>query len=131
MRASYSRLWAATIRTTARTCPPLAERRRYSASCSFSSADSASSRAIASIDSIFSAKSSLMFSFARTQHLQHRPARLPSREHSRAEVVDQRTPASHVGDQVLHALVHGFERVLAQDRPLGLVVQLEVHPIHG
>src|SRR5437868_2562515 len=30
----------------------------------------------------------------------------------------------HAGDEFLHALVHGAERVLAQDRPLGLVVQL-------
>src|SRR2546428_8809801 len=36
----------------------------------------------------------------------------------------------HVGDQLLHALVDRSERVLAQDRSLRLVVQLEVDPVH-
>src|SRR6516162_11556008 len=38
-------------------------------------------------------------------------------------------PTSHAGDELLDALVHRAERVLAQHRPLGLVVQLEVHPV--
>src|SRR5262249_56504097 len=37
----------------------------------------------------------------------------------------------HSGDQLLDPLVHRAERVLAQHRPLGLVVQLEVHPVDG
>src|SRR4249920_3421846 len=37
---------------------------------------------------------------------------------------------SHVGDQLLDALVHAAERVLAEHRPLRLVVQLEVDPVH-
>src|SRR2546429_4248422 len=36
---------------------------------------------------------------------------------------------SHVGDELLHPLIHRLERVLAQDRALGLVVQLQVHPV--
>src|SRR5919109_1707531 len=38
--------------------------------------------------------------------------------------------SSHVGDQLLDAFVHGFEWVLAEDGPLRLVVQLQVHPVH-
>src|SRR5512132_2378601 len=41
-----------------------------------------------------------------------------------------RWTSSHVGDQLLDAIVHAAERVLAEHRPLGLVVQLEVHPVH-
>src|SRR5260370_3865864 len=44
------------------------------------------------------------------------------------------TPAarrSHPGDELLDPLVHRTERVLAQHRALGLVVQLEVHPVDG
>src|SRR6266571_417247 len=37
----------------------------------------------------------------------------------------------HPRDELLDPLVHRAERVLAQDRPLGLVVQLEVHPVDG
>src|ERR1700730_14679040 len=37
----------------------------------------------------------------------------------------------HAGDQLLDPLVHRPERVLAQHGPLGLVVQLQVHPVHG
>ncbi len=33
--------------------------------------------------------------------------------------------------QALDPLVHGTERVLAQHGALGLVVELEVHPVHG
>ena len=36
-----------------------------------------------------------------------------------------------MGDQLLHALVHRAERVLAQHGALGLVVQLQVHPVDG
>src|SRR6266566_9860059 len=39
--------------------------------------------------------------------------------------------ALHPGDELLDALVHRAERVLAQHGPLGLVVQLEVHPVDG
>src|SRR6266545_8200775 len=38
---------------------------------------------------------------------------------------------SHAGDELLDSLVHGAERVLAQDGPLGLVVELEVYPVDG
>ena len=38
---------------------------------------------------------------------------------------------SQRGDQLLHPLVPGLERVLAQHGPLGLVVELEVHPVDG
>src|SRR6478609_2640594 len=38
---------------------------------------------------------------------------------------------SHTVDQALDALVLGAERVLAQDGALGLVVELEVHPVDG
>src|ERR1044071_5955736 len=41
------------------------------------------------------------------------------------------TQVSHRGDQALHPLVVGAERVLAQDRALRLVVELEVHPVDG
>src|SRR5689334_15892346 len=34
-------------------------------------------------------------------------------------------------DEFLDALVAGFERVLAEHRPLRLVVELEVHPVDG
>ena len=37
---------------------------------------------------------------------------------------------SHAGHQALNALIHGQEWVLAQNRSLGLVIQLKVHPIH-
>src|SRR5690606_15134063 len=40
-------------------------------------------------------------------------------------------PRSHASDQPLHPLVVRPERVLAQDRPLGLVVELQVHPVHS
>src|ERR1700746_2188010 len=40
-------------------------------------------------------------------------------------------PGSHAGDELLDALVDRAERVLAQHGPLGLVVQLEVHPVDG
>src|SRR6266542_1582016 len=36
----------------------------------------------------------------------------------------------HVGDELLDPFVHRLERVLAQHRSLGLVVELEVHPVH-
>src|SRR5918911_1226668 len=36
---------------------------------------------------------------------------------------------SHALDEALHTLVVGAERVLAQDGPLGLVVELQVHPV--
>src|SRR4030095_10483423 len=38
--------------------------------------------------------------------------------------------SSHVGDQLLDALVHAAERILAEHGPLGLIVQLEVDPVH-
>src|SRR3954462_5003685 len=41
------------------------------------------------------------------------------------------TPGSHAGDELLHPLVDGLERVLAQDGALGLVVELKVHPVDG
>src|SRR5262245_21185944 len=37
----------------------------------------------------------------------------------------------HAGDEFLDPVVDGAERVLAQDRALGLVVELEVHPVDG
>src|SRR3954454_16411010 len=37
---------------------------------------------------------------------------------------------SHAGDELVHAVVDGAERVLAQDGALRLVVQLQVHPVH-
>ena len=40
-------------------------------------------------------------------------------------------PGSHAVDQPLHPLVVGPERVLAQHGALGLVVELEVHPVDG
>src|SRR5215467_10772909 len=39
--------------------------------------------------------------------------------------------SSHAGDKLLHPLVGAPERVLAQHGPLRLVVQLEMHPVHG
>src|SRR6478609_4805408 len=38
---------------------------------------------------------------------------------------------SHTVDEALDALVVGAERVLAQDGALGLVVELQVHPVDG
>src|SRR6266487_6548283 len=38
---------------------------------------------------------------------------------------------SHPGDELLHPLVGAPERVLAEHRALGLVVQFQVHPVHG
>jgi hypothetical protein len=38
---------------------------------------------------------------------------------------------AHALDQPLHPLVDGTERVLAEHGALGLVVQLEVHPVDG
>src|SRR4051794_3539930 len=44
----------------------------------------------------------------------------------------RRVPSgSHGGDQPVHPLVVGPERVLAQHRALGLVVELEVYPVDG
>src|SRR6516225_10025050 len=40
-------------------------------------------------------------------------------------------PALHPGDELLDALIDRAERVLAQHGPLGLVVQLQVHPVDG
>src|SRR6266851_8642295 len=40
-----------------------------------------------------------------------------------------RARALHPGDELLHPLVGGAERVLAQHRALGLVVELEVDPV--
>src|SRR6202012_555314 len=37
----------------------------------------------------------------------------------------------HPGDELFDALVNRPERVLAQHRALGLVVELQVHPVHG
>src|SRR5204863_8667066 len=39
--------------------------------------------------------------------------------------------ASEAGDELLDPLVPRFERVLAQHRPLGLVVELEMDPVDG
>ena len=39
--------------------------------------------------------------------------------------------AAHALDEPLHPRVDGRERVLAQHRALGLVVELEVHPVDG
>src|ERR1017187_2262665 len=36
----------------------------------------------------------------------------------------------HAGDQLLHPLIDRPERVLAQDGPLRLIVELEVHPVY-
>src|SRR3954465_2720281 len=36
---------------------------------------------------------------------------------------------SERGDQLLHPVVAGLERILAKDRPLGLVVELQVDPV--
>src|SRR3954452_20600850 len=36
---------------------------------------------------------------------------------------------SHALDEALHPLVGGAERILAEDGSLGLVVELEVHPV--
>src|SRR5690349_14940367 len=41
------------------------------------------------------------------------------------------TVGSHAVDEALHPLVVRLERVLAQHRALGLVVELEVHPVDG
>ena len=38
---------------------------------------------------------------------------------------------SHAGDELVDAVVDGLERVLAQHGALGLVVELEVHPVDG
>src|SRR3954469_7728437 len=38
---------------------------------------------------------------------------------------------SHARDEFLHPFVDSPERVLAEDCPLGLVVELEVHPVDG
>src|ERR1700730_2502426 len=38
---------------------------------------------------------------------------------------------SHARNELLDALVHRAERVLAEHGPLGLVVQLEMHPVDG
>src|SRR6266540_6875970 len=38
---------------------------------------------------------------------------------------------SHPRDEFLNPLVLGAERVLAQDRALCLVIQLQVNPVHG
>src|SRR4051794_4732311 len=40
-------------------------------------------------------------------------------------------PGLHAFDQLVHPLVVGAERVLAQHRALRLVVELEVHPVDG
>src|SRR5271165_1079659 len=40
-------------------------------------------------------------------------------------------PRLHAGDEFFDPLVHRTERVLAQHGALGLVVQLEVHPVDG
>jgi hypothetical protein len=42
-----------------------------------------------------------------------------------------RQAGSHAGDELLHPLIDRAERVLAQHGPLGLVVELEVHPVDG
>src|SRR3954469_4923074 len=39
--------------------------------------------------------------------------------------------ASHGGDELLDALIHAAVRVLAQHSALGLIVELEVHPVDG
>src|SRR5207247_2160330 len=41
------------------------------------------------------------------------------------------TVPSHAGDQLVHPVVVGPERVLAQDGALGLVVELQVDPVDG
>src|SRR5436190_7314120 len=40
-------------------------------------------------------------------------------------------PRSHAGDEFFHPFVDGAERVLAENRALRLVVELQVHPVHG
>src|SRR5215471_13405442 len=42
-----------------------------------------------------------------------------------------RSMALERGDQLLDPLVPGLERVLAQHRPLGLVIELEMDPVDG
>src|SRR5262245_3712458 len=37
----------------------------------------------------------------------------------------------HPGDELLDPLVHRPERVLAEHRPLSLIVELQVHPVDG
>src|SRR5947208_2100337 len=41
-----------------------------------------------------------------------------------------KTSSLHVGDELLHPFVDGPERVLAEHRPLRLIVELEVDPVH-
>src|SRR5450755_3867204 len=50
---------------------------------------------------------------------------------SSSRVIQRRAARLHAGDQLLHPLVDRAERVLAEHRPLRLVVELEVHPVHG
>src|SRR3712207_7143803 len=51
------------------------------------------------------------------------------REPVRRSPRDPPPRASHRRDELLHPLVDGLERVLAQHRALRLVVELEVHPV--
>src|SRR6185312_12811348 len=49
---------------------------------------------------------------------------------SRPSAGAEAVACSHPGDQLFHPLVDRAERVLAQDRPLGLIVQFEMDPVH-
>src|SRR4051812_31061866 len=43
----------------------------------------------------------------------------------------RKTIGLHAGDEAVHPLVVGAERILAQDGALGLVVEFQVHPVDG
>jgi hypothetical protein len=45
--------------------------------------------------------------------------------------LERLTGRLHAGDELVDPVVVGAERVLAQDGPLGLVVELEVDPVDG
>src|SRR5579863_9758610 len=60
-----------------------------------------------------------------------RPHATPTRRPFAPGLLYPPVVTSHPGDELLHPLVGTAERVLAQHRPLCLVIQLEVDPVHG
>src|SRR5436305_4908361 len=56
--------------------------------------------------------------------------RLCRRARSTAELA-LKALLSERSDELLHPLVFGLERVLAEHRALGLIVELQVHPVDG
>src|SRR5213594_4952722 len=60
-----------------------------------------------------------------------RPRRAAKASTIRRWAISTMSRASHVGDELVDALVDRLERILAEYRPLRLIVELQVDPVDG